>query len=269
MSKPPIFRDSVNKKINERLTDSYTVDQRLHGLLIGKKGRRLKKLTEETGTRIHVERGTDQVMIYGERENIEQAKIAIEKALRQKQKPTHFLSLPIPSVHHQLEAFYSKIDSVDPAAFILPANFHITLGVMSLVDQTEVERAVRYLKEEGSKVVNDKLKGRPLDVKLERLGVMQSNPEKAHVLYIEPQDDTKRLIELCKGLTDKMIEGGFMEREKRELKLHATIINTTHCIIQEYGEINFGEIRLDEIHLMKMGRTGPGKTYESQGYILI
>lgn len=67
-----------------------------------------------------------------------------------------------------------------------------------------------------------------------------------------------------------MIEGGFMEREKRELKLHATIINTTHCnkrgkmrvcfdakgIIQEYGEINFGEIRLDEIHLMKMGRTG-------------
>ncbi|EIE85665.1 hypothetical protein RO3G_10375 [Rhizopus delemar RA 99-880] len=131
MSKPPIFRDSVNKKINERLTDSYTVDQRLHGLLIGKKGRRLKKLTEETGTRIHVERGTDQVMIY---------------------------------------------DSVDPAAFILPANFHITLGVMSLVDQTEVERAVRYLKEEGSKVVNDKLKGRPLDVKLERLGVMQSNP---------------------------------------------------------------------------------------------
>lgn len=40
-------------------------------------------------------------------------------------------------------------------------------------------------------------------------------------------------------------------------------------IIQEYGEINFGEIRLDEIHLMKMGRTGPGKTYESQGYILI
>lgn len=116
------------------------------------------------------------MMIYGERENIEQAKIAIEKALRQKQRPTHFLSLPIPSVHHQLEAFYSKIDSVDPAAFILPANFHITLGVMSLVDQTEVERAVRYLKEEGSKVVNDKLKGRPLDVKLERLGVMQSNP---------------------------------------------------------------------------------------------
>lgn len=116
------------------------------------------------------------MMIYGERENIEQAKIAIEKALRQKQRPTHFLSLPIPSVHHQLEAFYSKIDSVDPSAFILPANFHITLGVMSLVDQTEVERAVRYLKEEGSKVVNDKLNGRPLDVKLERLGVMQSNP---------------------------------------------------------------------------------------------
>jgi activating signal cointegrator complex subunit 1 len=43
----------------------------------------------------------------------------------------------------------------------------------------------------------------------------------AHVLYITPQDESqnKVLSELCKALIDKMIEGGFMQKEDRPLKV--------------------------------------------------
>jgi activating signal cointegrator complex subunit 1 len=43
----------------------------------------------------------------------------------------------------------------------------------------------------------------------------------AQVLYITPQDESqnKVLSELCKALIDKMVEGGFMQKEDRPLKV--------------------------------------------------
>ncbi|ORE10599.1 hypothetical protein BCV72DRAFT_221361 [Rhizopus microsporus var. microsporus] len=268
------------------ITESYIVKKSLHGLLIGKKGSRLKQLTEETGTQIRVQRGKDQVMVSGpDKESIEKAKLAIDRTLQQAQqrmRPTHFLSIPITNVKQQIEAFYKKIDTmVNPDALVLPANFHITLGVMSLLDREEIDRAVKYFKEECSIVAHQVLENGPLSVRLQKLAIMQPNPAEAHVLYIEPQDETQLLVKLCKAIIDKMIDGGFMKMEKRPLKLHATLVNTSHCkgkirqpfdarsILQEHKEINFGQAVLDKVCFMKMGRTGPGRTYESEGHILL
>ncbi|CEG81115.1 hypothetical protein RMATCC62417_15352 [Rhizopus microsporus] len=206
------------------ITESYTVKKSLHGLLIGKKGSRLKQLTEETGTHIRVQRGKDQVMVSGpDKESIEKAKLAIDRTLQQAQqrtRPTHFLSIPITNVKQQIEAFYRKIDTmVNPDALVLPANFHITLGVMSLLDQEEIDRAVKYFKEECSIVAHQVLENSLLSVRLQKLAIMQPNPAEAHVLYIEPQDETQLLVKLCKAIIDKMVDGGFMKMEKRPLKV--------------------------------------------------
>ncbi|ORE19683.1 hypothetical protein BCV71DRAFT_242693 [Rhizopus microsporus] len=113
------------------ITESYAVKRSLHGLLIGKKGSRLKQLTEETGTHIRVQRGKDQVIID---------------------------------------------TMVNPDALVLPANFHITLGVMSLLDREEIDRAVKYFKEECSTVAHQVLENNPLSVRLQKLAIMQPNP---------------------------------------------------------------------------------------------
>lgn len=101
-------------------------------------------------------------------------------------------------------------------------------------------------------------------------------------MYVEPQDDAQTLFRFCTEVIEKMIQGGFMQRENRPLKLHATIVNTSHSkkgksriafdarsILQNYGQVDFGQVRLDKLHLMKMGRTGPEKTYQSEGCILL
>ncbi|KAG1447534.1 hypothetical protein G6F56_009231 [Rhizopus delemar] len=113
-------------------------------------------------------------MIRGEPDNVERAKMAIKYAIRPR-RPTHFLSLPIPSVSHSLEVLYSKMDTVDPSALVSPANFHITLGVLSLLDQVQVEQAVKYLKEHGPIIVDSVLE-KPLNIKLQNLAIMQSDP---------------------------------------------------------------------------------------------
>ncbi|KAI9280696.1 AKAP7 2'5' RNA ligase-like domain-containing protein [Sporodiniella umbellata] len=275
------LKGQQDANLRQATTQYYTVDTSLHGLLIGKKGMRLKMLTKNTNTRIEIKRGIDQVMIQGEPEDIERAKLAIQRVLQPPKRPTHFLSLPISLTDFSLESLYSKMNEVEQSAFVLPANFHITLGVMSLPTRLEIEQAVHFLNEQCLCIVNSVLQ-EPLSVTLQNLAVMQSDPAKTHVLYVEPHDNTQSLIKLCTKIIEKMIAGGYMQKEDRPLKLHATIINTAHSkkgrmresfdarsILQKYGNISLGKVRLDKLHLMKMGRTGPGHTYQSEGFILL
>lgn len=153
-------------------------------------------------------------MIKGTQDKIEKAKQVIEDAIKQaydRARPTHFLSLPITSTYvtRKLTDFQSSILSstfkcpgLDPSILVQPANIHITLGVFKLMNQAEIEKAVRFLKEEGPKIVNGLVKS-PLTVRLKGLQTMQTNHSNAHVLYVEPRDEstdaTKKsvLFELC------------------------------------------------------------------------
>ncbi|KAI8881227.1 hypothetical protein K501DRAFT_253567 [Backusella circina FSU 941] len=286
--------DEENVISQDIVTDYYTVNKSYHGLLIGKGGSTLKRLKVETGTRIDVVKGSDQVMIKGNGEKIELAKKAIERTIQQAldhARPTHFLALPIKSIQNRkMEDFQKSILSntfqcrgMDPSIVVSPANLHITLGVMKLLGQSELERAIKYMKEECPPIIESILQEKKLTIRLKKLEIMQKNPAEAHVLYITPQDESqnKVLLELCKALNDKMIEGGFMQKEDRPLKLHATLINTSNRsnksderqtfdarpILKEFKNLDFGLAHLDKLHIMKMGRTGPNKTYQTEGAI--
>lgn len=116
-----------------------------------------------------------------------------------------------------------KCDGMDPSILVSTLNLHITLGVYKLLNQEEIERAVRFLKEDCAQLVKDTLKdGKALNVHLRGLNIMQSDPgtihlslhilvnfrlitftylyiANAHVLYIEPNqpEDDDRLGKLC------------------------------------------------------------------------
>lgn len=66
---------------------------------------------------------------------------------------------------------------MDPSILVSPLNLHITLGVFKLLNQEEIERAVRFLKEDCAQLVKDTLRdGKALNVHLRGLNIMQNNP---------------------------------------------------------------------------------------------
>ncbi|KAL8802588.1 MAG: hypothetical protein Q9223_006470 [Gallowayella weberi] len=54
-------------------------------------------------------------------------------------------------------------------------------------------------------------------------------PKSTSFLYTAPTDDTGRLYPLCQSLKDRFTGEGFMTEENRELKLHATVLNTIYA----------------------------------------
>ncbi|KAG0189633.1 activating signal cointegrator 1 complex subunit [Apophysomyces sp. BC1034] len=133
-------------------------------------------------------------------------------------------------------------EGVDPSILVSPLNLHITIGVLKLLEPCDVEDAVDFLKAECPKVVNSVLKNMPLSIDVQHLSVMQSDPgKKIHIT---------------------MINTAYREPKPK----HRFPFNAS-SILEEYGELELGRVRLDSLHLMKMGRTGPGKTYVSVGSI--
>jgi activating signal cointegrator complex subunit 1 len=105
------------------------------------------------------------------------------------------------------------IDGLDPSIVVHPRRLHLTLGVMALASPnanagagTSSEQGGRDLA--GATALLDSLAPRiravlaqnPVRVPLGRLAVMQSDPERAHVLYAEPDlrsPDGRRLRAVC------------------------------------------------------------------------
>ncbi|VDC01513.1 unnamed protein product [Peniophora sp. CBMAI 1063] len=174
---------------------------------------------------------------------------------------THFIALPIG--HHadlrtKISAFTSALTSanpaisgLDPSIIISPRRLHLTLGVMSL-DQpspstpppstqsqsTEpppatLTRATELLHTLRPRVL-EMLGGEPLRVGLERMDIMppeRGDPERAHVLWVGPDlegEDGRRLRAVCDVIQKTFMDAGLVVDERRELKLHCTVVNTTY-----------------------------------------
>jgi activating signal cointegrator complex subunit 1 len=80
------------------------------------------------------------------------------------------------------------------------------------------------------------LAGRPLSVPLTRVGIMQpeqGDPARAHVMWAGPPsareggEDVERLWRVCGVIERTFMDEGFVIDQRRPLKLHATLINTS------------------------------------------
>ncbi|KAI8086115.1 AKAP7 2'5' RNA ligase-like domain-containing protein [Halteromyces radiatus] len=271
----------------EIVTHYHSVHRTYHGLLIGKGGSTLKRLKLETGTRIDIMNGKDSVMVKGTQDKVDQAIKVIDAFIQQafeRAKPTHFLSLPTLSTYttRKLEDFYKAISAstfhsrgLDKDMLIPSGKLHITLGVFKLLSPSDVENTLQFLKDEIVNVVRDFMdQEKVLSVRLRRLAIMQDNPQKTQVLYIQVQDETKNKIldKLCDTIRNKMLDAGYMQKENRPLKIHVTLIKTkpkksedgqeeerptfdAQPILKSHGDLDLGVVHLDKLHLMKMSTT--------------
>lgn len=179
-----IFQELSND--DESVSEQHSVNKKYLGRLIGKGGSNLNRLTTETNTKIHIHRETGTLTIRGAKENIALAKAAIDKVTGaskpKRERPTHFLSLPVHSdLFHQrvkeLSGFCLQT-KIDPETLLSTQNLHITLGVMRLLNEDEVDKAVKILQEECSALISKIVKDDTVTVKLDTLKIMQSNPSK-------------------------------------------------------------------------------------------
>jgi activating signal cointegrator complex subunit 1 len=182
---------------------------------------------------------------------------------------THFLCLPLvtPSSKPQLEAsietFRNHVSPnqpeqttnvatrIHPKAIRPVGVLHCTLGVMSL-DGPTLQKAIDLLQNldinsllsSASPTSNPLLPtpstqippesnkpathGQPIKISLTGLSSMHS-PTNTSILYIPPSDPTQRLYPFCLALQKIFQDEGLLLPDNRELKLHATIVNTIYA----------------------------------------
>ncbi|CAG8473043.1 3245_t:CDS:2, partial [Funneliformis mosseae] len=117
---------------------------------------------------------------------------------------------------------------------------------------------------------------------------------KTHVLYskVGEPEGQNILEELGGFLTDKFEKAGYLKKENRPLKLHATLINTRHRnngvvasnhdnrqgepvripfnatpIFNKFSNIEFGTCRIESIHISKVGEYDERGRHHSEGGI--
>ena len=86
--------------------------------------------------------------------------------------------------------------------------------------------------------------GQPITIDLKGLASMHS-PDKTSILYIPPSDPTKRLYPFCLALQKTFQTEGFLLPDNRELKLHATIVNTVYAKGRKKRSTPKQEARID------------------------
>jgi len=244
---------------------------------------------------------------------------------------THFVSLPL-GHHISLQKYVSSFTSgllgttpalpgLDRTIVIPPRRLHLTLGVMSLEDSEASNMAFDSQASNSRKTLSEALSllsslrpqisellcGARLKVPLQIMGIMPpdgGDPDKAHVLWFGPpheNEDAQRLLEVGEMVNKTFVEAGFI-RDRRPLKLHCTVLNTTYRRPRARGprqpfsyrsllgspaaqavlsepraepdvcqpvKVDFGTWHVDEIQICKMGSYGPEGEYESCGGLLL
>jgi activating signal cointegrator complex subunit 1 len=203
---------------------------------------------------------------------------------RKKPPLTHFLCLPLvtvsskPQLDKTIEIFRNHVSPdqqqseqtasstasrIHPKAIRPVGALHCTLGVMSLANNVQLEKAIDVLerldvknlfsdaaaaavassgtlesstttKVTGTPTVESKNPASPLvalapiTIDLKGLASMH-DPQNTSILYIDPSDATHRLYPFCLALQKIFREEGVLLPDDRDLKLHATIVNTIYA----------------------------------------
>lgn len=258
------------------------------GNIIGKGGQMVSRLQRETGATIQVpKRGGEHITIKANKQSsIMSARTRIEVILQQakdRMAYTHFLSIPLASVKDQVKQWQDEvvdtytqgnitITGFDPSILLAPERMHLTVLMLKLFSPQEIEKAKELLNK-ASPQLYDLLGSRSAVVRLQGLEIMNDDPGAVDVLYVKVNEvGDKRLIPVCDYLLKLFFEAGLTSSQDRGIKLHATLINTRHRrasgepgqrearrtfdateLLQKYGNVDFGQHRLNGIHLSERG----------------
>ncbi|QRV93643.1 hypothetical protein RhiJN_21661 [Ceratobasidium sp. AG-Ba] len=155
---------------------------------------------------------------------------------------------------NSLLSFSPPITGLDSSIVISPVRLHLTLGVMALDDGPEATSArisndsKGHHDSEGRKTVQDALSllqeikpdvqrflnNEPLRLTLDELAVMRRSPEgEADVMYLGPSntlpksEEHSNSVRLLQMIHERFRDAHFI-KDRRPLKLHCTVVNTSH-----------------------------------------
>jgi activating signal cointegrator complex subunit 1 len=146
---------------------------------------------------------------------------------------------------------------IHPKAIRPVGVLHCTLGVMSLDTKEKLEKGLEVLEGldvkklfadasaaaassgtlvesstttrlTGTPTTESKNPASPLQINLIGLASMH-DPQNTSILYIDPSDATQRLYPFCLALQKIFKEEGVLLPDDRDLRLHATIVNTIYA----------------------------------------
>ena len=151
-----------------------------------------------------------------------------------------------------------------PKAIRPVGTLHLTLGVMSLSEKERLDAAVTFLKSLDIKaILNDTASAHlstdleepavllaPLKVNLQGLHAMKT-PHRTSSLYALPTDTTGRLFPFAEKLRQEFVKAGFVIEENRDLKLHATIVNTLYASVREKGKRGKKALQFDAVEMIE------------------
>ncbi|XP_070707584.1 activating signal cointegrator 1 complex subunit 1 [Pempheris klunzingeri] len=283
----------------------------LYKYIIGKKGETRRRLEFDTKTSISIpKQGVEgQIVITGS------TKVAVSSALtrvevlvesfRKKQPFTHFLSFPLndPKLQEGFLRFKEKVlqqcsqdHGVEESIFQNPAKLHLTVGTVTLLNDTEVRKTCEHL-QECQNFIRDITEGKPLLLKVTGIEYMNDDPAMVDVLYakVGVKDGSDKLQVIADRLVEHFVSAGLMVREWDRVKLHGTVMNTlfrkestveavggpgrqttsereafdARNILKKFGDHCFGEFELNTVLLSQRYSTDCTGYYTSAGSINI
>ncbi|XP_049995991.1 activating signal cointegrator 1 complex subunit 1 isoform X2 [Alexandromys fortis] len=248
------YQDSM--EYSDEPCDAYEVQQIPQGFratvsapsllykhIVGKRGDTKKKIEMETKTSINIPKpGQEgQIVITGQHRNgVISARTRIDVLLdtfRRRQPFTHFLSFFLSEVEVQ-ERFLkfqeevlekcSMDRGVDSSIFQNPKKLHLTIGMLVLLSEQEIQQTCEILQRCKEEFINDITGGKPLEVEMEGIEYMNDDPGMVDVLYakVHMKDGSNRLQELVDRMLERFQALGLIVKDWTSVKLHATVMNT-------------------------------------------
>uniref|UniRef100_A0A8C8YWT7 Activating signal cointegrator 1 complex subunit 1 n=1 Tax=Prolemur simus TaxID=1328070 RepID=A0A8C8YWT7_PROSS len=223
--------------------DCQNIYIRKHRHIVGKRGDTKKKIEMETKTSISIPKpGQDgEIVITGQHRNgVISARTRIDVLLdtfRRKQPFTHFLAFFLNEVEVQ-EGFLrfqeevlekcSMDHGVDSSIFQNPKKLHLTIGMLVLLSEEEMQQTCEMLQQCKEDFINDISGGKPLEVEIAGIEYMNDDPGMVDVLYakVHMKDGSNRLQELVDRVLERFQASGLIVKEWNSVKLHATVMNT-------------------------------------------
>ncbi|XP_061561954.1 activating signal cointegrator 1 complex subunit 1 [Phycodurus eques] len=281
----------------------------LYKYIIGKKGETRKRLESDTKTSINIpKQGVEgQIVVTGpHKAAVSSAITRIEVLIdnfRKKQPFTHFLSLPLndPKIQEGFLKFKdgvleqcSQDQGLDGSIFQNPAKLHLTVGTLTLLDDSEVRKATEHL-QDCQNLIRDIAGGKPLPLRVTGVEYMNDDPGMVDVLYakVNVKDGSDKLQVIADRLVEYFVSKGQMAREWDRVKLHGTVMNTlfrkdttvkeasgsgrqgtnereafdARKILKIFGAYHFGELDLNTVSLSQRYSAGCTGYYASAGSI--
>uniref|UniRef100_A0A915Q1S5 K Homology domain-containing protein n=1 Tax=Setaria digitata TaxID=48799 RepID=A0A915Q1S5_9BILA len=238
------FVVNYNKK-TKKWTAKIEIPVPLRRFVIGPKGLVKRKIEEETNCRLlfpvkkKKKRPVEIVSITSE-ESVMRCRDRIHLLIdgaRGRASYTHFVSIPMT---HEIikENFIKFVNTIkndeelpdscrEEAVFQEPRKLHLTITMLSLFDSDEEKSVSNSLQAVINTDISKILDGKPLEVEMKGLEIMNDDPTRVHVLYALASSD--KLSDIANVIAKAMSDTGFSPQQD-SVKIHLTLMNTRYMV---------------------------------------